>query len=140
MTLDEVREKAARAISGSGVGNGLLDGAVHELVAEFDGEVEHDPDLGPAYKFPAIRKHFMEAERLRNRMALDDQVVGDIVYASDQTEEEAHERDLAAFDRALSGGQDLDRYLLAPDRIDYLDDFELVAFDEEMKRGQALEA
>ena len=73
-------------------------------------------------------------------MALDEQEVGDIVYASDQTDEEAHERDLAAFDRALSGGPELDRYLLAPDRVDYLDDFELVAFDEEMKRGQALRA
>ena len=45
-----------------------------------------------------------------------------------------------ALPRAVADGQDLDRYLLAPDRIDYLDDFELVAFDEEMERGQALRA
>jgi hypothetical protein len=138
--IEEAKKKTLKAIPGPGVGNGLLDGAFHDLTAEFDGEVEEDPEVGLRYRFPALRRDFVEAEKLRNRMALQDQEVGDIVYASDQTDEEGHDRDVAAFDRALAEGQDLDRYLLAPDRIDYLDDFELVAFDEEMERGQALRA
>ena len=47
------------------------------------------------------------------------------MYSSDQTEEEAHERDLAAFDRELLGDPELDRYLQNPDRVTYLDDFAL---------------
>jgi hypothetical protein len=34
----------------------------------------------------------------------------------------------------------LEAYVQAPDRVDILDDFELVAFEEEMKRGQAISA
>ena len=64
---------------------------------------------------------------MRRQLKLETQELGDIVYASDQTEEEAHVRDLAAFDRELKGGADLSHLLQAPDRVGYLDEYELVA-------------
>ncbi len=117
------------------VGKGSLEGELQSLLAEFDGEVEEDAEGTAKYRFPSILTQFQGAEIVRRRLRLEDQEVGDIVYASDQTEEEAHARDLAAFDRELEPGEDLTRYLGAPDRAGYLDEFELVAFDEELRRG-----
>ncbi len=118
------------------VGKGFLEAELQSLLAEFDGEVEEDSEGTVKYRFASILTQFRGAETVRRRLSLEDQEVGDIVYASDQTEEEAHERDLVAFDRNIKPQEDLTRYLGAPDRIGYLDEFELVAFDEELRRGR----
>ena len=47
---------------------------------------------------------------------------------------EAGERELRLFDKELAGDVDLDRYLPATDRVDFEDDYEIVAFDEELQR------
>jgi hypothetical protein len=107
----------------------LVEAELQALLAEFNGEVEEDTEGVVRYRFPSIFSQFKGAEKIRRQLKLEDQVIGDIVYASDQTDEEAHERDLAAFDRELEGGEDLTRFLLAPERIGYLDDLDLIAFD-----------
>ena len=109
------------------VGDKALESNLHEFLAEFDGEVEEDPDGKARYRFPSISGQFRGAEEIRRRLRLENQEVGDIVYASDQTEEEAHIRELAAFDRELKSGSDLSHLLQSPDRVGYLDEFELVA-------------
>ena len=136
------RGLALERLSGGGallsperVGDRAVEGELQSLLAEFDGEVEETPGGVTRYRFPYILTQFRGAETIRRRLSLEDQEVGDIVYASDQTEEEAHLRDLAAFDRELEPGEDLTRYLGAPERTGYLDEFELVAFDEELKLG-----
>jgi hypothetical protein len=111
-----------------------------ELTAEFDGEVEETPDGTARYRFPGIRVQFQGAERIRRSLRLDRQVVGEIVYASDESREEADRREVEAFEREKARQEDLERYLQAPDRVEYFDDFELVAFDEEMRRGLPLSA
>ncbi len=118
-------------------GNGFLEAELQALLGEFDGEIEENPEGILKYRFPSILTQFRGAERVRRRLSLEDQAVGDIVYASDQTEEEANQRDLAAFDRELNRPDALTRYLGAPERVSYLDEFELVAFDEEMRQGRA---
>lgn len=113
---------------------------LQQLMAEFDGEVEETPDGTLRYRFPEIRLHFQGAERMRRSLRLETQELGDIVYASDQTEEEADRREVEAFEREMEWQDDLERYLQDPDRVGYLDDFELVAFDEELSRGRGLSA
>lgn len=109
--------------------NAFLESELQALLAEFNGEVEETSDGTARYRFPSIYSQFRGAESVRRRLRLGDQVVGDIVYASDQTEEEAHMRDLDAFDRELKGKEDLTRFLQSPDRLGYLDELELVTFD-----------
>ena len=111
---------------------------LQQLTAEFDGEVEETPDGAVRYRFPEIRLQFQGAEQMRHRLQLETQELGDIVYASDQTEEEANQREVEAFDREMERQDDLERYIQSPDRVGYLDEFELVAFDEELSRGRAL--
>jgi hypothetical protein len=138
--LTDTRRRAQTALSGPSGANGRLDQELQRLVAEFDGEVNERVNGKVEYRFPTIRGEFLGAEKVRRRLALEEQEVGDIVYASDETEEDANARELAAFDREMERQADLERYLQAPDRVDYLDEFELVAFDEELKRGRSLEA
>lgn len=110
---------------------------LQQLTAEFDGEIEETPEGEARYRFPEIRLQFQGAEEMRDALRLETQELGDIVYASDQTEAEADQREVEAFDRELGRQKDLERYLQAPDRLGYVDEFELVAFEEEMRGGQA---
>jgi hypothetical protein len=109
--------------------NAFLESELQALLAEFNGEVEETSDGTAKYRFPSILSQFRGAESVRRRLRLGDQIVGDIVYASDQTDEEGHKRDLDVFDRELKGQEDLTRFLQAPDRLGYLDELELVSFD-----------
>ena len=113
---------------------------LQRLTAEFDGEVEELPDGTARYRFPEIRLQFEGAERMRRGLRLEAQEVGDIVYASDQTDGESDQREVDAFEREAERQYDLERYLQAPDRLEYFDEFELVSFDEELMRGRALTA
>ncbi len=129
--------KGVPAGSGPGKGAGSVEGELQSLLAEFDGEVEEGAEGTVRYRFPLVRTQFEGSEVLRNRLRLEGQTVGEIVYSSDQTEAEANERELEAFDREMERQTELERYAQNPGRVDYLDDFELVAFDEELKRGRA---
>ena len=63
--------------------------------------------------------------------------MGDIVFSTADAEETAGQRDLALFDQALlEPDASLDRYLPSVDRVSFEDDFSLVEFDEELKRGE----
>jgi hypothetical protein len=138
--LSAARKRVQGALSLPAEPNGTLSDTFQALAAEFDGEIREDSGGDVEYRFPTIRSEYLGAEEVRRSLTLEAQTVGDIVYASDDTDEEAHERELAAFDREMERQADLERYLQAPDRTEYLDEFELVAFDEELRRGRALEA
>jgi hypothetical protein len=132
VSLDRAKRHLHAALPPSG-GNGLVEPALLALVAEFDGDVTETPDGNVEFEFPEIRRQFEGAERMRRTLALGEQAVGEIVYATDDSADEAHERDLASFDRELDRHRSLERYVQAPDRIAFVDDFELVAFDEELR-------
>ncbi|MFO8173080.1 MAG: hypothetical protein R6T96_02275 [Longimicrobiales bacterium] len=108
---------------------------LQRLTAEFDGEVEEMADGTVRYHFPEIRRAFQGAEVIRAQMELEKQEVGEIVYASDDSREDADQREVEAWEREMARQEKMDQYLPDPDRVAYLDEFELVAFDEEMKRG-----
>ena len=126
------------------LGRGLEPAAVEKdlvrLVAEFDGEITPAPDGTATYRFDELRRQFRAAEETRRALALETREVGEIVYSSADSPQESSERDLSAFDRELARGStgavgaDLERWLPATDRVAYVDDFEVVAFEEEMLR------
>lgn len=118
--------------------------ALDGLVAEYDGEVEVGDDGAARFRFGAFRDAIEAAQAVRARAQLG-RGVGPIVYDSGDTEMEASQRDLAAFDRelergagqsdALEAGQTL--YLDDPDRFAFRDELELAAMEELMKaRGR----
>ena len=92
------------------------------------------------YRFPEIRRQFQGAETTRRVLQLEAQEVGEIVYASDQTREEADQREVEEFEREMERAEDLERYLQSPDRVEYFDEFELVSFDEELAQRRAISA
>jgi hypothetical protein len=113
---------------------------LQQLTAEFDGEVEEEADGTAQYRFPELLRRFQGAEVLRQHLALDKQEIGEIVYSSDESREEADQREVEAFEREMERQKELERYLQDPDRLEYMDEFELVAFDEELKRGRRISA
>jgi hypothetical protein len=113
---------------------------LQRLTAEFDGDVEETPDGVARYRFPEILRPLQGAEVVREHLELETQEVGDIVYASDDTSEDSDQREVDAFEREMARQDELDRYLHDPDRFGYMDEFELIAFDEELKQGRALRA
>ena len=129
-----------------------VEAALHQLAAEFDADVSTG-EVGPPsagvsstaealsaggsslrFSFPAIRKQFLASETVRQHLKLEDARLGDVVYSSADSEEEASGRERAAFDRELAGEVDLTAYLPSPDRAGFEDEYEIVAFEEELKR------
>lgn len=112
------------------------DAVLQELSAELDAEISVEDDGTVRFAFPAVKDHYAASESVRNRLRLDRRSIGDVVFHTGDSEEDATERDLALFDRQLLDGDgDLARYLPTLDRVGYEDDYDLVAFDEELARG-----
>ena len=117
-----------------------VEAALHQLAAEFDADVSSG-DGGPLrFSFPGIRKQFLASETVRRHLKLEDRKLGEVVYSSGDSAEEASEREGAAFDRELAADVDLTAYLPSPDRAGFEDEFEIVAFEEELKRRGAAKA
>jgi hypothetical protein len=110
---------------------------LQHLTAEFDGDVEEFPDGEARYRFPEILRMYQGGEVVRRHLKLERQEVGDIVYSSDESREEKDRREVEAFERELERQKELEAYVKDPNRLGYMDEFELVAFDEELGRGRA---
>jgi hypothetical protein len=138
----------AAKLSQQKVGAPAVEAEMTRLSADWDATVSPSPDGDIEYRFDTIRGEFLAADAVRRELALEQREVGDIVYSSADTSSEESAREARAFDRALAqkepkqvspgGGSGLAGYLLPADRAAYLDDFELVALDEELKRRSAV--
>ena len=105
------------------------------LAAELDADVSVLDDGQVRYRFEEIPRQMAASESARRRLRLEERTVDEIVFSTSDTPEEAGERDLALFDRALAPSElDLDRYLPSLDRVGYEYDFELVEFEEKLQR------
>ncbi len=136
VTLDAAYTHVASRLERQKVTRRAVEAVLHELAAEFDAEVAPGPDGTLRFRFPEVRRQFAAGEALRRSLHLEGRRLGDIVYSTADTPAEADARDLAALDREL----DLTAYLPSPDRIGFEDDYEVVAFDEELKRRQPVRA
>lgn len=114
-----------------------VDRALQKLAAELDADVAPGEGGELQYSFPALPREMAAAESVRRTLELEKRQLGDVVYSTADTPEEADRRDLRLFDRALEGSADLGRYLPSTDRVDFEDDYELVAFDEELARERS---
>ena len=132
--VDEAHYFVTSRLKDQDVKSGAVESTLHDLAAELDAEVSTDEKGALQFAFPAIRDQFIASETVRNNLRLEKRQLGDIVFSTSDSAEEESERDLALFDRQLTGGEAvLDQYLPGLDRIDFEDDYEIVAFDEELK-------
>ncbi len=135
VTVDQALAHAKPRLKGYEVDRFEVEAALHQLASEFDADVSSDDEGTLVFAFGAIRRQFAASETIRQRVKLEDRTLGEIVYSSADTAIEASKRDAAAFDRELAAGNmDLSGYLRSPDRVDFEDDYEVVAFEEELKR------
>ena len=129
-----------------------VEAALHQIAAEFDADVSSGEvadsgapgsstaappsatSSGLRFTFPAIRQQFVASEMVRRRLKLEEGTLGEVVYSSADSNVEASEREGAAFDRELAAELDLTAYLPSPERAGFEDEYELVAFDEELAR------
>lgn len=135
VSVGEAQMHVASKLPGQQVERAAIESELHRLAAELDADVEVDAQGEQHFTFAAVRKAFVAADAVRRKLELDRKTLGEIVYATADTAEQATARDARAFDRALApeGRIDVDRYLPAPDRVGFEEDFELVAFDEELR-------
>jgi hypothetical protein len=109
-------------------GGQVVQDELQTLAAEFDADVVAADSGELRFRFPAIRRAFLAAARLRDRLALGGRGVGEIVYSSADDDAAAGARELASFDRELAG------YVGSPSRVDYFDELELIEFEQELAR------
>lgn len=133
IVVDEAHHFVNSRLEDQDVSRGAVESVLHDLAAELDAEVSTDDEGALQFAFPAIREQFLASETVRNTLRLENRQLGDIVYDTSDSAEEAGDRDLALFDRQLEGEARLDRYLPDADRVAFHDDFEMVAFDEELR-------
>ncbi len=119
------------------VGRDAVERALEELATELDADVSVSDDGQVRYRFDEIRRQMAAGESARRQLRLDERTVDDIVFSTADTPEEAARRDMELFDRQLDPAEvDLDRYLPSLDRVGYEYDFELVEFEEKLKRKE----
>ncbi|MGB0544390.1 MAG: hypothetical protein ACPGPI_11770, partial [Longimicrobiales bacterium] len=106
-----------------------------EFVAALDGEVSVADDGDVHYRFTAIREQYAAADTVRRVLELEKRQLGDVVFSTSDSVEDADRRELDLFDKELVGpATRLEGYLPAVDRVDVEEPYELIAFDEEMYR------
>jgi hypothetical protein len=128
VTVGDATPEIAKAVGK--VDPRTVDAELVRLSAEWETRISVRDDGQAEYRFDGLRSEFTAADEVRKELALDDQKVGEIVYSSGDTTAEADRRDAREFERSLTGG--LEQYLSPTSRPAYMDDFELVATDEEI--------
>ena len=132
--VGEAHSYVGSRLEGASVSVGQIEALLHELAADLDADVSVADDGGVSYRFDAIRRQLAASETVRAKLRLEQRDLGEIVFSTSDSPEDADRRDADAFDRELSGEPgSLDRYLPAVDRIGFEDDFEIVAFEEELR-------
>lgn len=134
VTVDQALAHTKPRLKEQDVDRFTVEAVLHQLASEFDADVSSDKDGALVFTFRAIRNQFEASETMRRRLKLEDRTLGEVVYSSADSSVEASERDAAAFDRELEAGDlDLSGYLPSSDRVGFEDDYEVVAFEEELK-------
>lgn len=111
-----------------------VESVLQHLATELDADVTPGEDGALRVTFESIRDQFVASETVRRRLRLENKQLGDIVFSTFDSAEAAEERDLALFDQRLEPSElDLDRYLPSIDRTDFEDDYEVIAFEEELR-------
>ena len=130
----EAQQYVATRLKEQGVERGTVEAELRSLAEELEADVSVDDAGETSYRFSGIKDQFAASETVRKVLALESRSLGEIVFSTADDAEQADTRDLALFDRTLSQDElNLDRYLPAADRIDFEEDFEVVAFEDELR-------
>jgi hypothetical protein len=130
--VDEALQYVSSRLQDQDVTREVVDAALAALARELDADVAVTESGDTRYTFSALPREIRASESIRRTLELEKRDLGAIVYSTADTTEEAGERDLHLFDRALEGDVDLGRHLPSTHRIDFEHDYEIVAFDEEL--------
>jgi hypothetical protein len=136
VTAPDAHAYVASKLKDQGAEAREVEAALHRLAAELDADVTVDEAGVARFGFPALRDAFLAGDAVRRKLELEKRTLGEIIYSTSDTASESDARDAKLFDRALAGGHvDVERHLPALDRVAYEDDFEVVAFEEELARS-----
>src|SRR5690606_16504078 len=86
----------------------MVTDTMRQTVAEFDADIDIDDSGRELYKFPTVTRAFLESQQVRDKLALERQKLGDIVFSSADTQEEADARDLRVFEKELAGSENVE--------------------------------
>ena len=112
-----------------------IEPVLQALATEVNADVSVSDAGEVTYRFDSIRQQFEASEIVRGHLRLGDRSIGEIVFSTSDSSESESERELSLFDRELLGGDvELGSYLPNVDRVDFEEEYELIAFDEELKR------
>ena len=135
--VDEAHAHVAARLPERVVPRSLVESVLHDLAAELEADVTPDEAGRLRFAFPALRGEVLAGEAMRRKLRLDERRLGPIVFSTSDTAEEVDRRDQELFDRALAERDaDLGRYVPSVERVSYEDDYELLAFDEELRDRQ----
>jgi hypothetical protein len=138
VSVEEAHRYVASRLKDQVVEKGDIEAQLHALAAELDADVTTDDAGANLFSFPALRRAFLASDAIRRKLELEKRTLGDIIYATSDTTAEAGARDGALFDRALENARvDVEHHLPSLDRVGFEDEFEMVAFDEELARSPA---
>ena len=132
--VEEAHRHVASRLQDRKVERSQVERVLHDLAAELNAEVAADETGTLRFSFPELRREVLAGEAMRRKLRLDERTLGPVVFSTSDTPEEADRRERELFDRALTEADaDLGRYVPSPERIAYEDDYELVAFDQELR-------
>jgi len=131
VTLERAKTHVATTLA-EGATPGEVQKVLEAIAAEFDADVEPDAEGNLVFRFPSLAADFAAAEKVRRSLKLESSRPGEIVFHTGDTASEADARDRKLFDREIAA-RDLRGYVPAPGRVDYEEDFEVIAFEEEMR-------
>jgi len=141
VTVGEAAEHVRGSLGEAPASTEALEAQLLALTADWDASITSDESGRIEYRFEQIRQEFVAGEQVRSALALENREVGEIVYSSADSPEESSARDLRAFDRELAQGAPpsasgrgvgpgLSRDLMQPERVAFVDDFEVVMEDD----------
>lgn len=118
-----------------------IEAELNTLAAEFDADVETDSEGALKFRFPNVRKTFVESELTRRSLKLDKRKIGKIVYSSGDSTTEESAREMANFDRELAAAEmDLSSYLPSSGGVAFEDDYDVVAMDDALTQKEVARA
>ena len=131
LSAERATDDVRIALVNPNIGAPDVRGQLQKMATEFDAEVEPADSGRIEYRFPSIRAAFLGGEEVRSALRLDRRRVGRVVYSSGDTPEEESARALANFDRKLR------KSVASPDKVRYLDDFELAGIEPPPPSGRS---
>ena len=137
--VDESYQHVSSRLKNQAIQRASVETALHTIATELNADVSTNESGALQFSFPTLRNEFLASETVRRKLRLDEQHVDKIVFSTSESPKEQGQRDLKLFDERLKEGSiDFRRHVPSVDQVSFEHEYELVAFDEELRqRGLA---